>query len=211
MSREEKYKKGETPTTKRVVDFAMKEVMKEVRLPKVVRDCKIEVWRNIPNFNGYQASNLGEIRSVDRVIENKANKSGLARVKGKVLKQATNVSSGYKFVNLSGKVITIHQLIAITFLGHKPNGYKLVVDHIDNDRTNNVVKNLRVVTARENCSKRTVAGSSKYVGVHWCRFRGVWRSSIRINGKKVELGAFDCELEASKAYQDKLKTIINEC
>jgi hypothetical protein len=49
--------------------------------------------------------------------------------------------------------------------------------------------------------------SSKYKGVSWLKHRNKWASRIAIDGKKVHLGCFKTELEASEAYQLKLKTL----
>lgn len=50
-------------------------------------------------------------------------------------------------------------------------------------------------------------GSSKYRGVSWDKSKGKWTSRIRYKGKKLHLGYFDNELNASNAYENKLKQI----
>ena len=47
--------------------------------------------------------------------------------------------------------------------------------------------------------------TSKYIGVNWKKQNKKWRAAIKINGKAKHLGYFDDELEASNAYQEKLK------
>ena len=53
----------------------------------------------------------------------------------------------------------------MAFFGHVPGGYKIVVDHIDNNRLNNHVSNLQLITQRENSSKDRKNGTSQYTGV----------------------------------------------
>ena len=156
----------------------------------------VEVWKDIPNYEGsYQASNLGNIKSIYR--------KGFT--KGKVLKQVIG-SRGYKKVSLSNKQFEVHVLIAMTFKGFISTKGK-TVDHKDNDRLNNREDNIQIISHRENISKDRKNGASKYVGVS--NDRGRWRARIGINKKMVLLGYFDTELEAHKAYQNKLSELTN--
>lgn len=150
-----------------------------------------EQWKNIPNYIDYQASNLGRIKSL------KFNKE-------RILKPAIN-SSNYLCVGLSkkGKVIlrTIHQLVAETFLNHKPNGHNLVINHINFNKKDNKLKNIEIVSHRINSSKRKKEGLSKYTGVTWCKTKLKWKASIYLNSKSKNLGSFDNELDAHLSYK----------
>lgn len=156
-----------------------------------------EIWKDIKGYNGdYQISNLGNVKS-------------LKQTKERLLKLGSN-GSGYLKVDLSKnnkcKTRTVHQLVAESFLGHSPNGMKSIVDHIDNNSLNNRVDNLQIITHRKNTSKDK-AGVSKYTGVFWDEKGNKWRALISINNKLIHLGMFHCEIEASNAYQNKLKSI----
>lgn len=158
----------------------------------------IEVWKDIPEFNNYQASNLGNLRSL------KFNKV-------KYLKQTLN-SAGRYCVTLckNGKRFTnryISVLVAMSFLNHKPGGHKLVVDHIDNNPLNDRLYNLQLITHRKNCSKDK-KGSSKYTGVFLYK-PNKWRASITINNKKKHIGTFTDELKAANAYKKALEEYKN--
>ena len=173
-----------------------------------------EIWKDIPRYEGhYQVSNLGRVKSSDRA---RTCKSGAGKLlKGKMLNPAMN--NGYKQVRLAMKgrkrTFRFSQLVAMAFLGHKPDGYKLVVDHINGNRLDDRVENLRIVTPRANASTcfRVNNGtfSSEYVGVHWHSNRLKWQSSIRYEGIYVYLGSFDNEIDASDAYQEALSKIKN--
>ena len=170
---------------------------------------KEEIWKDIPNYEGlYQVSNLGRVKSLDRKVKHSVT-GLLVNRKGKIIKN--NKSSSYYRCVLSAcnnrKTYLVHQLVAMAFLGHKIDGHKIVVDHIDNDKTNNNVKNLQLISSRLNSSKDIKNKTSKYIGVCWHKRDEVWVSQIIINGKKHFLGAFNSEVEASNMYQSKLKTI----
>lgn len=161
----------------------------------------MEEWKDIKDFEGmYQVSNRGRVRGLDRLSFTGR------RLKGALLKQVLS-TTGYKRVCISkhSKQYTkyVHQLVSVAFLGHKPDGYNgLVVDHISNNRLDNNLSNIQLVTTRYNTSKDRSGGTSKYVGVR--RKGSKWQSEIRINGKKKYLGRFKEEYTASIAYQTAL-------
>jgi len=166
-----------------------------------------EIWKELPGFEGYyEVSNQGRVRSLDRKAWNgKCYRLSKGRVLNPVL------TNGYKRVvlysNKKKKTFSVHQLIAIAFLSHEPCGYKIVVDHINNVKTDNRLENLQLISQRENSSKDKKGCSSKYTGVSWKKQNNKWISSIVIKGKIKHLGYFDTEEEANKYYQDALKAI----
>lgn len=167
-----------------------------------------EIWKDIPNYEGlYQVSNLGRVKSLDRVVE----RNGIPMIlKGRILKTPVN-KCGYCRVNLSknGNSLhkTIHQLVAIVFLNHKPNGLKLVINHKDFNKLNNNSSNLEIVTNRENCNKKHIKSTSKYTGVYWNKANNKWQSRIAVDGKQIHLGLFICEKEAHVAYTNVLQNL----
>lgn len=169
-----------------------------------------EIWKDVPNYEGYyQVSDLGRVKSLSRKIWNGKT---YRTYEGIILKQLIG-TTGYYFVNLSknskSKKTKVHQLISIAFLNHKPCGYKMVIDHINNNRLDNRLKNLQLITHRENSSKDRKNKTSKYIGVSWIKSRNKWNSQIVLNKKLNYLGAFNTEEEASEAYQNALKSIEN--
>lgn len=100
----------------------------------------MEIWKDIPGFEGlYQASTLGNIRSLDRIAPNGR------FMKGIVVKPVSRPDGYMQITRYMGngkhKIELVHRLVAIAFLGEIPQGY--VVDHIDHNRANNAVGNLR--------------------------------------------------------------------
>ena len=170
-----------------------------------------EEWRDIKGYEGlYQVSNLGRVKSLPK--EWVIGKGGIRKHNGKTLKGSVT-DKGYSRVllykNGTRKEYSVHQLVAMAFLGHTPCGYVLVVDHIDDNPKNNRVDNLQIVTHRFNTYKTQGKYSSKYKGVYWSSKSNKWRAGIRINGKQKHLGLFTCELAAHHAYQKAVKNLID--
>jgi len=118
-------------------------------------------------------------------------------------------NSGYEQVflykNKVMKVFRVHRLVAEYYLGLKDKGFEgLVVDHIDRNKKNNRVDNLRLVTQRENASQKR--GSSKYTGVRLTK-EGNWNSRIFYKRKRYNLGTYKTEEEAYNAYQKRLSEL----
>ena len=167
-----------------------------------------EIWKDIEGYNGlYQISNFGNVKSFMKSSIYRNNNKGI------ILRKTFN-SSGYLMVNLyknkRHKSSPVHQLVAITFLGHIPDGtHSIVINHIDGNRLNNMFSNLELCTHRYNISDGLLRKDtySKFTGVSWSKKSKKWISQIRINKKLMYLGLFKSELEASDAYQNKLKEI----
>jgi hypothetical protein len=109
-----------------------------------------EIWKEITGFEGYyEVSTLGNIRSVDRVLN--CPWGEVYPAKGKI-KATCKDRYGYSHVCLSkeGKKCypTVHRLVALTFIAN-PNNLPCI-DHIDGDRLNNVVENLRWCSVADN-------------------------------------------------------------
>jgi len=172
-----------------------------------------EIWKDIPDYEEYyQVSNYGRVRSKDRTIKSKD--GYYQNFKSKILNlYISNVGYClYKlYKNGFGKAYSAHALVAMAFLDHTPCGYKLVVDHIDRNKKNNKLTNLKLISHRENTSKgiRKRKKSSKYVGVAFFKPTQTWVSAISIEKKIIYLGHFICESGASLIYQKALQNINN--
>lgn len=76
------------------------------------------------------------------------------------------------------------------------------IDHINGDRSDNRICNLRLATNTQNQrnAKRRKDNKSGYKGVHWCSTSEKWVASIRVNWKGKTLGRFDNKEDAHRAY-----------
>lgn len=170
-----------------------------------------EVWLDVVEYEGlYKVSNLGNVRSVSRIMYN----HGKHPFKSKEKNLKPCMSTAGKLIvglykNKMQKMWQIHQLVAMSFLNHIPNGHVIVVDHINNIPTDNRLDNLQLITNRLNASKDR-KGSSKYTGVSWIKKSKKWMSCIMINRKNINLGLYINEIDAHYAYQNKLKQIEDE-
>jgi len=98
----------------------------------------------------------------------------------------------YKKVGIRGYYYKTHRLVWVFHYGDIPT--ELQVDHINGNKFDNRIENLRLVTAQENLFNR------KAKGYYWETARGQWNARIGINGVKMFLGRFDTEVEARTAY-----------
>ena len=107
---------------------------------------------------------------------------------------------GYRRVRVDGEYFYVHQLVYIMCIGQIPPGK--YIDHIDGNRLNNDINNLRVATPLQNQLNkfRQKNGTSIYKGVWYDGAKAVWKASIRINGNRKYLGQFSTEQDAAICY-----------
>lgn len=150
-----------------------------------------EIWKMYPEFSFIQVSNLGRVRTLDRVI---TCGNGARVVKGRILKQQ-RFPKGYLYVTFSmnGKTVnrSVHRLVAKTFIPNPDNLPE--VNHRDNDRTDNNVDNLEWCTPEYNIEYREKYGTSakKYTKV-------LNRPVYAVNLKTSEVSRFESQTEAAR-------------
>jgi hypothetical protein len=107
-------------------------------------------------------------------------------------------SSGYWCIALDGNRFGAHRLAWLYVHGVLPPAD---IDHINCDRLDNRLANLRLATRSENMrNSRGLPSASGLKGAHWRAHRKPWRSSIRKDGKRLHLGCFATAEEAHAAY-----------
>lgn len=137
---------------------------------------------------------------------------------GRFLKPCIN-PNGYFYINLciNGKRKThlIHKLVAEAFINNPDN--KKEIDHIDNNKLNNSVKNLRYCTHQENNANKPkkINNTTGVVGV--IKNGNNYKSQISFNGKYYYLGTFKTleeaalkRIEAEKLYFGEYRNTYNE-
>ena len=106
--------------------------------------------------------------------------------------------AGYRRVSLMSKRFMAHRVAWLYVHGEWP---AQDIDHINGDRGDNRIANLRDVSARvnrENIRSPRVDNTSGYLGV--MSHQGRWRARVQVNGSSVSLGCFDTPEEAHQAY-----------
>ena len=122
-----------------------------------------EMWKAVPGYEGfYEASDLGRVRSVDRILDHP--KNGPSRLKGKVLKQIPD-SWGYVSVRLRGTSFLVHVVVLRTFVGPRP--FDKEACHNNGIKTDNRLSNLRWDTHRSNCADRNQMGARNPMSAAW--------------------------------------------
>lgn len=159
-----------------------------------------EQWKSIINFPEYEISNLGNCRNISTVIRSPKQKPY------KNLKFSMT-TTGYKKYDLvrydddgvkTKKALVVHRLVAIHFIPNPEN--KREVDHINNDRLDNSISNLRWVSPSENMRNRSTTGqkntTSEYMGISYDKARNKWKYQIHFDGKN-HMKRFNTEKEAA--------------
>jgi hypothetical protein len=108
-----------------------------------------------------------------------------------------NRKDGYCRINIDGKGQLAHRLIWLWHGRELPANME--IDHINNNKSDNRIENLRLATRLQNEHNKPKKGY---------RFEaGKWRARIKVNGKQKHLGMFDTEDEARLAYLSAAKQI----
>ena len=160
-----------------------------------------ELYFPIHGYDGYyEVSNFGNVRN--------------SKTTGRILKLQNHYKDGYKIVDLhkdSNRCTkTVHRLVASAFL---PNpDAKTCVDHIDGDRTNNNLENLRRATHQENTFNRKLdkRNTTGIKGVCFDKRINKWKSSISIDGKLKCIGCYDDIQDAINARVTKAREIYKD-
>lgn len=101
-----------------------------------------EIWKKIPGYKSiFEVSSLGRVRTV---IAGNANLRKVPCPRGYGI-VGIERADGYK------TSVNVHRLVYIAFIGSVPEGFE--VDHIDDNRTNNVPENLKAISKKENLLK----------------------------------------------------------
>jgi hypothetical protein len=117
----------------------------------------------------------------------------------KIVENISNNGNGYNDIRINNKMIKRHRLIAYCFLGLEniignKNGVDLI-DHMDHNKLNNAVANLRITNQSGNNQNRPNAKGYTFNKEH-----KKYHAQIMINNKKIHLGSYNTEEEARQAY-----------
>jgi len=160
-----------------------------------------EIWSDVVGYEGtYEVSIYGRVRSL---------RNGKIRIMKPVI-----TPKGYAMLILMKDKVknphVVHRLVAKAFVPNplgKPN-----VDHIDNNRSNNIVTNLRWATHSENNGNTHSWSEIGIKGVKAVNAQKGLRyvAAVTYAGKRYHLGTFDSSEEAQDAYKLKAKELFGE-
>ena len=106
---------------------------------------------------------------------------------------------GYRQINTGKKYVYEHRVIMLLVHGSLPKGIQ--VDHINHDRSDNRLENLRLVTHTENGrnAKKISTNTTGVTGVTFCKLTGRYQAQMHMKGKCKYLGQYDTLEEAATA------------
>lgn len=166
-------------------------------------EIETSVWKDVPGYDGhYQISDKGLV---------------CVKKKGYWYLRMNQLTQGYYRLVLKNpktgkkRCEAIHRLMYAAFTGIDLKGKAL--DHIDRNRTNNSLGNLRIATPAQNVQNQTKwlkKCRSKYKGVCWAAYTNRWRAYIKTNGKMISLGYWASEEDAALEYNKKAKELFGD-
>ena len=107
-------------------------------------------------------------------------------------------SNGYLMISIDKKEYRAHRLAWLYIYGKWPENQ---IDHENQIRSCNAIKNLRDVTNAINCKNQRITkrNTSGITGVCWDKSRNKWLASIVVNYKQINLGRFEKIKDATRA------------
>jgi len=113
---------------------------------------------------------------------------------------------GYIHIRVCSRLFLAHRVAWALCYGEWPRG---MIDHINGERDNNRINNLRVVSPRENSHNMRIHREGAIVGAFYDKTRKLWRSAIVVNGKTVDLGRYKTQEEAHTTHVKALAEYIS--
>lgn len=154
-----------------------------------------EEWRPIVGWTGtYEVSSEGRVRRAA---------PGVHTFVGKIIKPQWQ--GKYRQVTLCDgpriRNVRIHFAVVAAFIGSVPNGH--AIDHINGDKDDNRLVNLRIVLAGDNAKNRAINKNSSTgaKGVSFHKRSRKYVARIQVNGNRIHIGEFDCIDAAASAYK----------
>lgn len=112
-------------------------------------------------------------------------------------------ASGYEYVRINRMAIASHIIAWALTYGECPENH---IDHINGDRSDNRIVNLRTATFRQNQQNRLIHRNGRLPGA-LPKKNGKWEAKASINGKTKYLGLYPTAEEAHEAYVNALKEV----
>lgn len=122
---------------------------------------------------------------------------------------STKNGSGYTVIGIRGAIYRAHRLAWLAVYGVWPSHE---IDHIDGDKSNNAIRNLRDVPRRINAQNvRKSRAMSGLLGAHFRADTGKFQASLAVDGRSLTLGQFSSAEEAHEAYLQAKRAMHEGC
>ena len=151
---------------------------------------------------------VDELKKVFRIRNGNLERINYRYKNGKwtVVNNKKNHSDGYCKIQFNRTKISYHAVIWILSTGKGiPQGME--IDHINGNRIDNRIENLRLVTNRQNQQNRKTHRAGRLVGATYCKICHNWQSKIVIDKTSIKIGYYKTEQEAHEAYKIACKYI----
>ena len=152
-----------------------------------------EIYKVIDGFENYSISNLGNVvNNISKYILN-----------------PSIAGDGYYQIRINNKNKKIHRLVAIAFISNLTNSK--MVDHINENKLDNSVVNLRWCTRSQNSMNIGIRANnhSGITGVHQIK-SGKWISRYKLNNRTIHIGTYNTIKEATQARILKVNEVYGE-
>jgi hypothetical protein len=147
-----------------------------------------EIWKDVKGYDGYQVSNMGRVRSIDRKVKNR-------QLKGKILTGSLS-KLGYRQFYASGSMLYFHRCVAIAFIPNPEN--KKSVNHKNFDRLDNRVDNLEWMSLAENTNHQRDNGRIGTPTYWYGSDHHATREVMQLTMEGKEIATFESITEATK-------------
>ena len=107
-------------------------------------------------------------------------------------------NTGYVHITLKNKTYRAHRLAWMYMTGNEPDA---LIDHVNQDKTDNRWSNLRTANAKQNQWNTAIRIDNKsgIKGIHFCKTWERWIASVRVNGVRHHIGRYENLNEATSA------------
>lgn len=162
-----------------------------------------ELWLPVVGYTGYEVSDLGRVRSLDRVLPCG---DKMRHHKGRILKPGKAPKGGHRFVGLGGgQSQYVHRLVMEAFVGPCPDG--LEVRHLNGDPDDNRVRNLAYGTHAENALDMLRHGNNCNARKTHC-INGHEFTPENLAPRKDGRRCRKCKIESARRRRAKKRTVV---
>lgn len=138
-----------------------------------------------------------------RPLHHFKNETGMKCVNARMagLRAQSSLNGRYYITSINSKFYLCHRIVWCMHYGYWPDGD---IDHINGNKLDNRIENLRFVDRSQNMSNVGMQKNNKsgFIGVFWASRTRKWQAVVAHKKKNIYIGTFDCPVQAAKAYNE---------